>query len=194
MSSGPELAIALKLRLPHSDNIAFDQIADGARKYRGFELGDQEKGFLVISHQDYELYIYTMEGFDQGDVDKEHSIILLEADMDDVLDEDDTPDFWKAYQNVIAMVVAQTNPLFGITSDSETIIEMIKEGLHKYLSLGVYFSFDFIKATIPKCEDTIKKNASRELQYGYLVPGMMMSESKAKRYIRDMKRNLGEEQ
>ena len=189
MSSGPELVIVFKLRNRNLRNEALHKIEAGVKKYRGFYFLEKKDTILAMGHQGYEFNVYSLESLWSDLSNPDQDIVILLADAKQMLDDDgeNDADFWKAYQNAIALVVAEIDPYYGIITDTETIKDIVKEGLDKNPINMNYFSFDYIRERLPGCNTVIQKYASRKLKYGFLVTDMILPENQWKKYNQEMK-------
>ena len=82
MSSGPDLALAFRLRTPGGAGEAGEWIAEGARKYRGFRISSQDEDALVIDHLDFEFYVQTFKEFLGRGTGSDEGLVILYADSD----------------------------------------------------------------------------------------------------------------
>jgi hypothetical protein len=190
--SGPDLVMAFKLKKDTNDINAITKIADGIKRFRGFDIENLERECLTFDHQGFEFYVCTIDWLGLYSIE-DHSVILLVTDSDSMFrgPEEDIRAFWKAFQNAVAVVVAQADPLFGLKTDADSMEGLINEGLEKYATGADYFSFDYIKSDMPGCEVLMKEYATRELEHGYLVNADVMPEKRAKEFYTELKKNCG---
>jgi len=175
MGSGPDLAFLFLLRSGHSADSALAEVRAAVERYRGFHLQESvfpSDGLVRFLRDAFDFYLQTASDFEilSSEPDWVDRILILTADSDymNVNGEPD-PEFWKAWQDAIGLIVAVVNPSYGTSSDSDTVHELNGSDLAALFPEGEYFSFDYLRSLQGGAEEYVKACATRELLHGYLV-------------------------
>jgi hypothetical protein len=182
------MVLAFKLKKGGIVKHALEKIADGARKYRGFILNKKEPEHLSIGNRELDCDVYTVNSLYASEAGVHDDVVILLVDIDKMLEADGDKDseFWIAFQNLVAMVVAEIDPYYGLISDDEALRDILKEGIDKIPVRMDYFSYDFIEDKLKGREAVIRKYATRRLRYGLLLVDMILPEQRRKDYLREM--------
>lgn len=175
MGNDDRLVVLYRLRKGHNPDGAFKALRETVGKYRGFEVEGGATNDLEIIHHDY-AFVISIHIPDDSMDGMVYDIIQMECDAEYMLDaySEDNPEFWKYYQNAIAVVAAVIDPWYAVETVDEKVAELVEGGLEAELKSGGYFSFDYIRQTMPTKENAIRKYATRELEKGIIVEAFVM--------------------
>jgi len=175
MGSGPDLAFVFLLRSGHSADAAIAAVRAAVERYRVFHLEKSvlpSDGLVRFLRDAFDFYLQTASDFEIFSLEPEwvDRIMVLTTDSDYMdVDGEPDPEFWKAWQDAIGLIVAAVNPSCGTSSDSDTVHELIGSDLAALFPEGEYFSFDYLRSLQGGAEEYVKACATRELLHGYLV-------------------------